>query len=279
MPKYKLNEDFVSISPNSGSSQGALSQNFSKDDIIDGDILQAGILTTTFRGFAPQGIIGNAFFPIPLSKLTKVDETTPIKVKVLEKEENPNKKYAFLKNFRDVTLDPKMPEYVYTADFVEGDVIISNRKDTIPTDGGGIEPAITYVYPKNTNVVFRIPERILTSNVPSSRPERILNPITIEARANIGKPKPKPKIQGKEDLSCEEKAEKYIQDLQMQKVERTPEQLKMMKDKYLKKCKQKGEETGDNNTENTEKKSNPKIENILIVAGGILVLLFILKKK
>jgi len=189
MPKYKLNEDFISVSPNFGSSQGPVTQNFSKDDIVDGEIIQAGTITTTFRGFAPQGVIGNAFFPIPLSKVTKVDDSTPVKVKVLTNE-NINKKYAFLKDFYQVKGDINLPEMIYTAKFLAGDVIISNRKDTLPTDGGDVETAITYVYPQNTNVVFKIPERLLTTNVPNIAKERITNPITKSVRAGTRIPRP-----------------------------------------------------------------------------------------
>jgi hypothetical protein len=263
MPKYKLNEDYISVSPNFTSGQAPLTQNFSKDDIVDGEIIQAGTITTTFRGFAPQGVIGNAFFPIPLSKVTKVDDSTPVKVKVLTNE-NINKKYAFLKDFYQVTGDPTLPEMIYTAKFLAGDVIISNRKDTLPTDGGDVETAITYVYPQNTNVVFRIPERLLTTNVPNIAKERITNPITKSVRAGTGIPRPPSSTPN----TCEQKADEYIRSKYfIGKV--SNETIDQLRNDFLTNCKK--------GIVATDKKSSIDTETVAIVLGVLVVAYFLTK--
>lgn len=85
MAKYKLNENYNATSNN-------IAQTFSKGDVIDGIIIESNIVSTKYDGKLPNiEMVGEAWFPIPLLKLTKVDDATPIFVQRVSNYDKTNK--------------------------------------------------------------------------------------------------------------------------------------------------------------------------------------------
>jgi hypothetical protein len=83
MAKYQFNEDYLFSKKNAPIPNSTVTQQFYKGDVIDGIIYEAGTVTTNLDGTIPNNrfmVIGKVFAEIPLTKLTKVGDETPVKV-------------------------------------------------------------------------------------------------------------------------------------------------------------------------------------------------------